>query len=553
MKRKILIFILDFLPLLSFSQVNVEWITHFGGSTINYGTELGRKIITDVEGNVYVAGEFSDTILIDTKQLISRGNKDIFLTKIDPTGRVLWMKDFGGIQADWCGGVCIDENSNIFLTGTFRGEMVIGDSIFNSTSWYDIFLSKINKNGEIIWSKAFIGDGGNSTNAITKDSDGYIYLTGHYQKKLSFDNYQLEGPTARSDLFVVKLNANGNVIWAKSTKSNANNYGNSIASDNIGHLYLTGFMWDSVYFDDHLLVSTSMMQAYISKMDAINGKFLWAVGGGGDGWSEGTAVVIDNNKNAVLTGWYRDKLIFSKDFVSNGGNTEGPDDIFISKFDSLGNPVWIKTTMTNLYSNAYDVWINDNNDIFLTGYYRGLLMIEDSIYQSTVPDYYDICVIKFNKNGKFKWFKSFGGDSPWNDIGYGITSYNNNIFVTGMYSANSWFDNNHLSCNGVSDIYILKISDLTDLNINVEKQDEEISIYPNPCSKNIFVKFKNNDLLNYQLRLFNSLSIEILREKIVNENIINIELSNYPSGIYILQIQNLKNSIIINKKIVKNN
>lgn len=551
MNRKILIIILVFIPLLTFCQKDVEWIAHFGSSSPYYGIELGRKIITDVDGNLYVAGEFADSIYFDGKKLISNGDKDIFLAKINSTGTILWIKNFGGMEADWSGGLCIDENSDIFLTGTFRGEITLGDSVYNSNSWYDIFLLKISNDGQIIWSRAFIGDGGNSTNAITKDNNGYIYITGYYQNNLKFDNFQLIGPTARSDLFIVKLNTDGNVIWAKSTKSNANNYGNSIIADNIGHLYLTGFMWDSVYFDDHLLVSTSMMQAYISKVDAFSGKFLWAIGGGGAGWSEGNSIVIDSDDNAILTGWYRNELYFGNKSVSNGGNDIGPDDIYISKFDSTGNLIWVKTAKSDLYSNAYDITLNANDDIYLTGYYRGLLKIEDLVFQSTVPDYYDICVLKFDKNGDFGWLKSFGGDSPMNDIGYGITLYDNDIFIAGMYSSNSWFDKNYLNCNGASDVFIVKLSDLTNSNINIEKQNEEISVYPNPCSSKIFVKFKSPKLFNYQLKLYNSFSHEIYNKNITDIDLINIDLNNFPSGIYFLQIQNIEKHNTINKKIIK--
>jgi hypothetical protein len=551
MKSSRLLVLIFLLPTYSFCQKNIDWITHFGSSTPYYGVEQGRYIVPDSEGNIYVAGEFAEAILIDGKTIISNGDKDIFLAKLNSSGKVIWLKNFGGTKGDWCGGICLDENSNVFLTGTFRGKITIEESAFNSASWYDIFLTKINKNGQIIWSKAFIGDGGNSTNAITRDINGYLYLTGYYSQKLYFDNIQLQGPTARSDLFVVKLDEDGNIIWAKSTKSNANNYGNSITSDNNDNLYLTGFMWDSVYFDNHLLVSTNslnLLQAYVTKMNAITGEFLWAVGGGGDGWSEGKSVAVDNNGDVVLGGWYRNDIFFGNDFLTNGGNDNGPDDIFIAKFDSDGSLKWLNTTRCNLYSTCNDLTINTDNDIFLTGLFRGEILIGDTIYYSTVPSYHDIYVLKLDKNGICKWFKSFGGDSPMNDIGFGIAHLDSNIFITGFYSSNSWFDDRLLNCSGASDIFIVKLSN-TEKSIP-EAEIGDINIFPNPCSGTLFIDL-NNNISSYQIRLLDFTGRELLLKNIINEPFSTVNLSDYSAGMYFLHIHDLNNKTSITKKIIK--
>lgn len=554
MRKVRLLLICIFLPIFSLCQENIEWITHFGSATPYYGSEYGQNIVADKEGNVYVSGEFSKSFIIDNRELVSNGGDDVFLAKLNPSGKVLWIKKFGGVDYDWCGGICIDENSNIFLTGTFRKQITLGDSVFiSSKNGYDFFLTKIDENGIVIWSRAFIGEGDNSTTTITNDNNGYIFLSGYYNNTLKFDNYQLNGPHARSDLFVTKLNTNGQVIWANSTRSNANNFGNSIASDKDGHLYLTGFMWDSVYFDNHLLISTNSLgldQAFVSKIDATTGEFLWAIGGGGDGWSEGSTVAVDNNGDVVISGWYRNDVFFNDDSLTNGGNDNGPDDIFIAKFNSQGSLKWLKTTRCNLYSGSNGLTINSNNDIFLTGYYRGLIRVGVSNYQSTVSSYYDIFALKLNQDGQFKWFKSFGGDSPMNDIGYGITHYNNSIFITGMYSSNSWFDNIFLNCNGASDIFILKLSNTSGI---LENEIENIDIYPNPCSNAIFVNFKNKDASFCQIRLFDIVGREIFVKSFLNSQSFEIDMTNFSRGIYFLHFQDLNNNKSITKKIIKNN
>jgi len=277
-----------------------------------------------------------------------------------------------------------------------------------------------------------------------------------------------------------------------------------------------------------------------------------AIGGGGNGWSEGKSIAVDKNGDIILSGWYRMNLYFNNDYVSNGGNTNGPDDTFIAKFDGQGILKWLKKVSCNLYSSSNDLAINKDNDIILTGYFRGLIQIDDNIFRSTVSNYYDIYVLELNEDSKFSWFKSFGGDDPMNDIGYGIVTYNDNIFVTGMYSQNSWFDDIFLSCNGASDIFVLKLSNNIN-QISTEEKDDGIFIYPNPCSNKLIISFKDHTSLSYQIQLSNTTGRVVFVDDFLDWELsqIVIDMSSFANGVYFLNIHDLKGKKSITKKIIK--
>jgi len=558
MRKFVLIVILFLLRFSSYGQENIEWITHFGSPSIYYGVELGRKIESDSEGNIYVAGEFADIIRFGDIEWISNGNKDIFLVKLDSNGIVQWFKNFGGIEADWCGDICVNDNMDIYLSGTFRESIIIGDSIFTSPGGfpgYDFFITKINKEGDIIWAKASTGNGSNSVSSITEDKEGNIYLAGYYNHTISFCNEELLGPIGRSDLFVFKLDENGDFVWSKTTTSNANNFGNAIVSDHRGYLYLAGFMWDSVYFDNILLVSTGVAQSFLLRMDATTGNFLWAKGGGGNGWHEANSVIVDNSGDILINGWYRGDLVFEENIVTNGGNDNGPDDIYIAKFDSLGKNIWIKTARSNLYSDSYDIVTNEQNDIFLTGKFRGVLEIDNQSYYSSNSPYFDICVLKLTQDGDLEWFKSYGGDSPMNDIGYGIEYWEGSVIVTGMYSSNSYFDDNHLNCNGASDIFILKLSNTTESTIinSVINYNTflDIIVYPNPASNNIFIEIYEDISTKYRVKVLDINGTTVIHKEISFSNFTEINTSTLKPGLYFLHVIDLTTKKFIIKKIIR--
>ncbi len=558
MKNKLLLILL-ILPIISFpvstfAQENLEWVTNYGGNS-GYWFESGRKITNDKQGNLYVTGEFADTIKVDGHEVISNGGKEIFLTKLNPFGKVLWIKNFGSSHSDWTGDISVDENSDVYLTGTFRDTLIIGDSVYHSKDWYDIFIVKLSTDGELIWSKAFIGKGGNSPHAITNDTNGNIYITGQYGEDLFFDNFKLEGPTAQSDLFVVKLNPKGIVTWAKSTKSNANNFGNSIVSDQKGSLYLTGSMWDSVYFDNQLLVSTGMAQTYLAKIEASSGKFIWAVGGGGlnQGWNTGNSLTLDTKNNIILTGWYRGQICFGDSAISNRIDNYLPDNMFLAKFDTTGKLLWLKSTESNSYSDVYGVTSNTKNEIFLTGEFKGTLKIEDSIYHSEVQRSFDICILKFNENGKFQWLKSFGGNHAYNDSGQAILSYNDDIYCTGMVSTKGKFEEKYIDCKGVSDIFVLKLANPNKKIIQYQNLDEEVSVYPNPSSDSFKIRFDHPRQALYQIKLCDKLGNELYFKTVFDSDLVTIDLQNVTSGMYIIQIIDLENYRTTTKKIIKRN
>jgi hypothetical protein len=576
-KRIRILLLLVLLPLYCQCQEKIEWITHFGSSATEYLYETGRKVRTDIDGNIYVAGEFAEAFKFGNIKLSSVGGRDIFIAKLDSNGVIKWIKNFGGKYNDWMGSIWVDANSNIFLTGTFKDQIIVNNSVIKVNGQnnpdpheYNSFIIKINKDGETIWIRVLSGRN-NEITSVIDDDHGYVYIAGHYLGPLKFDNYQiLEGPIGRSDLFVIKLDSDGKLIWTTATKSNANNYANAITYDSKGYLYITGFMWDSVYFDHHLLVSTNslgLMQAFVAKILPSNGNFLWAVGGGGKGWSEGTSIAVNNKSEIVLSGWYRKDLFFNNESLSNNGNDNGPDDTFIAKFNDQGILLWLKKASCNLYSKSNDLTINKNDDIILTGYFRGNILIGDKMYKSTVPSYYDIYVLNLSTVGNLNWFKSFGGDSPMNDIGYGVTSDKNNLFITGMYSSNSWFDNNQINCKGASDIFVLKLSNTTkDMTeyvsedyvdttkiIPEEKPESKPGImllYPNPCSKILYIQ-TDNDTSLFQIKILNLSGREIITQKLLKLNVNEINVSNLSPGIYFLQLQNLNSRKILNKKFIK--
>ena len=158
---------------------------------------MGQAVSVDSSGNVYSTGWFNGTADFDpgagTFNLINSGQfgADIFISKLDSDGNFVWAKGMGGTTSDVGYGISIDASGNVYTTGSFGGtaDFDPGAGTFNLTSsgGSDIFINKLNNNGDFVWAKAMGDASDDFGNAISVDSSGNIYTTGSFQGTVDFD------------------------------------------------------------------------------------------------------------------------------------------------------------------------------------------------------------------------------------------------------------------------------------------------------------------------------------------------------------------------------
>ncbi|MBK9533535.1 MAG: SBBP repeat-containing protein [Chitinophagaceae bacterium] len=192
-------------------------------------SDEGRSISIDASGNIIITGNFTGTNDFDpgpaVYNLISSGtnNPDIFIAKLDATGNFVWAKQFGSTFVDGAYSVALDAVGNVYTTGYFflTVDFDPGPAVYNLTAvgGYNIFVSKLDAAGNFIFAKQ-IGSGSTEARgqSIKVDASGNIYTTGMFFTTGDFDPgagiYNLTA-LGDQDIFVSKLDASGNFLWAK--------------------------------------------------------------------------------------------------------------------------------------------------------------------------------------------------------------------------------------------------------------------------------------------------------------------------------------------------
>jgi len=376
MKKLILISLVVCLTVNCFSQApNWIWAKQETSSLIPYRESFFSEIAIDSSGYIYAVGHNNDTtISFGTTTLTHRG---MFFVKYDTSGNVIWAKD------------------------------VSGDGTFN----YDAFT-------------------------ITVDVSGNIYIAGHfYGNTVTFGTITL----THQGLFIVKYDNNGNVLWAKDALGNAEVI--SIKSDIVGNIVVVGgFRGGPLTLGTTTLTnlnnSSYLDDIFIAKYDT-SGNVIWAKSAGSADHDVAQSLSIDISGNLFITGEYGGTTIaFDTITLTNTSSSSPGFDMFLAKYNSAGNIIWVKTAIGSRSDQGQTVTVDVNNNIVVAGIFSSPSITFGNITLTKDTTFFyseAMFVVKYNGNGNIIWAKNTLG--KWNDLVSSITTdAAANIYVAGGVS-----------------------------------------------------------------------------------------------------------------------
>ena len=205
-----------------------------------------------------------------------------------------WVKQMGtgGIS----NGVSSDDAGNAYATGTISNPGLF-DNITIPCNASDVFLTKYDSSGNILWATVGGGPLLDQGNDVATDRNGNSYIVGAIQTNgpnptAQFGNFILTGH-GDYDWLVVKYDTFGNVVWAKNYGSTFGDIAQGVALDPAGNLYVTGFFSSTMTVEGVTVTSQGLFDVFLAKFDP-NGALLWLKTAGGTGSDIGHGVVIDS-------------------------------------------------------------------------------------------------------------------------------------------------------------------------------------------------------------------------------------------------------------------
>ncbi|MBK5284485.1 MAG: hypothetical protein JJE25_03715, partial [Bacteroidia bacterium] len=282
----------------------------------------------------------------------------------------LWAKSAGGTSDDYARSVTADASGNIIATGYFSSPSITFGSTTltnadNTGNTADIFIVKYDAAGNVLWAKSAGGTSNEYAYSVTTDALGNIIAAGIFNSStITFGSTTLSG-----NMFIVKYDASGNVLWAQSSGGSWSDYLYSVTSDVSGNIIAAGyFASPSITFGSTTLTLVGGWDMFIVKYDAA-GNVLWAKSAGGTTYDVAYSVTADASGNIIAAGYFDGStLTFGSTTLFNTGN----DDMFIVKYDAAGNVLWAKSAggTNSSYEYARSVTADASGNIIAAGYFN---------------------------------------------------------------------------------------------------------------------------------------------------------------------------------------
>lgn len=374
-------------------------------TTTSDATSEGMDVVIDPQGNSYMIGYISgDTEFQDIQIDINMGYSDVVVAKINPNGVYQWVKRFNGPLSDKGTKIALTSNNELVITGTFYNTITFGSTVLTATAQSkDIFLARLDNDGNVLWARKEGGGLGDNVYGLTIDNSDNIILTG-----------QFEGTST------------------------------------IGNQTFTSME------DPDLHVPSFDM--FLAKYDG-SGNPLWSKVAYAEYEDRGLAVACDAQNNIYLSGQFSDTIDFFGQTIYNQIYNVG----FVSKFTPSGAFSWFDK-LAGAQVLAYDLCVNSQNQVVVTGDYLGQLVVWAQENQHVITNPYDrkIFVLKLAASGNYVWGKAVGSNSEVSSRTV-CTDSQDNIYIGGHFKCN--FDEyrdstgtSHWQSAGFKDIYVSKFS-----------------------------------------------------------------------------------------------
>ncbi len=392
---------------ISYAQVNFEWAKSISGT----GLEVSYNVKVDASGNVYTTGQFEGTVDFDpgasTSNLTATGNRDIFISKFDMNGNYLWAKKMEGFGDEIGLSLAIDASGALYIGGIFQGTVDFDPSAavfsLNSNGQYDIFIAKLDAGGNFLWAKSMGGFGIDGFKSLAIDPSGNVCFVGSFEGLVDFDP------------------------------------GSAVSN----------------------LTSAGAFDIFVCKLNSA-GTFLWAKSVGASSFDGAFSIAIDATSNIYVTGYFNGTADFDPNAGVSNLTSAGGDDLFILKLDNSGNFLWANSSGGISSDWGTAITIDASGNVITTGRFQGTIDFDPSAGVSNLTSVgadKDVFVSKLDASGNFLWAKSVG-DAGY-DIAYAIaTDATGNIYATGTFSGTVDFNpgtgSNPLTSNGI-DVFILKL------------------------------------------------------------------------------------------------
>ncbi len=462
--------------------------------------EAPEKIIQTYEGGYIMTGF---TTSFDGDVSNNNGGSDIWVIKLDNQGNIEWQKTVGGLS---------HESSSDIIQTSDGGYVIVGNSQSSDSGFVDneggqdFFIVKLNSNGNQEWAQSFGGSETDIANSVVELNDGTYVLTGSTMSN-DGDITDTTFSSISTKIWVLKLSHNGSLIWDKTISLSANDNAYSIINDG-SDLLITG----QSHSISNGTIPVNKPNLLAIKIDS-DGNVLWikTYGGSQSDIAFSSTKTIDGGY--VLAGYsYSSDGIVSENY--------GLNDFWVVKLDNQGNLIWERNYGGDDLESANQIIQTPDLGFIITGYTKSTTY---DVMSNNISFTSNAWILKIDSIGTIEWESAIGGIESESGESIALSSDGGYIVTSTVNS-----DDQDVTCYNGENIWVVKLEG-NQITSNEKNANKTFSFYPNPT----------RDILNF-IEKINSYTITDVNNKVIesnqsyNKNIIDMTYL-YP-GVYFVEV-----------------
>jgi hypothetical protein len=430
-----------------------EWGYAFG----SIQNDIGKDVKTDAAGNVILLSEYRGSYDADpgsgVTTLSSQGGTDVSIAKFDTDGNLLWAKTIGGSGDDFASRLAVDSQGSIYIAGGYRNTVDFdpgaGSSLSISNGGLDIFLLKLDENGDFLWVYTTGSTQDEVAKGVAVNHLDEVFLTGFFRNTVQFDNI---GSAANftsqggADVFVLKLAQLGDFVSAYQAGGTLDDDAWGITIDNYGNAYVTGYFQGTCNFNVNgfaqNIISNGSNDGFVMKLNASN-DFQWVRRIGGTGNDMLRCVTIDKKDNVLVAGYFSGTVDFNPGAAIDERTSNGGLDLMIVKLAANGTYIFGVAAggISDDFTDA--ITVDNENNIFTTGVMRNTVDFDPGAGTQNVTVtgggvFADQFFWKIDENGNYLFATNLGGGD--NDHGFAVHTHDQILYTTGYFNGTADFD-----------------------------------------------------------------------------------------------------------------
>ena len=413
-------------------RVGYSWMMGYGNANVDAISDLA----VDNQGNIYVTGSFSGTLSMGEHSVVSAGGTDFYVAKMTPSGSVVWLKSGGSNAAEEAYSIAVDADGNVYVAGLSNDNTSYGGNSFPSLGANDGFLLKLDSDGNFVYVRTLGCFQDDNAFDVAVDGANNVVVTGTYRYALQIGPLSFyQEARGGNDAFLVKFDADGNLLWAMPYSSSSPDYGRQVACDASNNVYLAGEFKGTLSMDGTNMQSQSDINVFIAKFNE-SGTVQWAAQRGASGNDSVKALAVTSAGDAYLA------------YKQTTGNP------IVAKYSSSGIS---QGSISFAGAGSYvigDILCDTYNNYYLAGNFFGLVDFGSGTVTSsgTGADYF---ILRYGQDDVLN-MQFYGNQANYNSINAISIDYANNVVAGGAFDSSITINGDTENSNGQSDALLIK-------------------------------------------------------------------------------------------------